>query len=71
MAQFLGRGLAECANTTDEPFHRSRPFLVVRRPLFHIAKTERETNIQPNRVADNAQVGSESLCNWEQSCSFS
>jgi len=45
-AQFIDIGLPKRANTIVAPFHTSQYFLVVRRPLFHIAKTERETNIR-------------------------
>jgi hypothetical protein len=49
--RLIGIRLPERANTIGVWFRSSRPLLVVRRPLFHIAKTEREAKIQPYGVA--------------------
>jgi len=38
--------------------------------FFAITQTEREAEIQPDSVADDAQVGNGSLYNWEQWCSL-
>jgi len=38
--------------------------------FFDITQTEREAEIQPDSVADDAQVGNGSLYNWEQWCSL-
>jgi hypothetical protein len=49
--QFIGIPLPERANTIGARFHSSRQLLVVRRRLFHIAKTEREAKREPDSVA--------------------
>jgi hypothetical protein len=52
-AEFVCVRLPKRASTTGARFRRSRRSRAGRRPLFDIAKTEREAEIQPNSMADN------------------
>jgi hypothetical protein len=67
--EFIGGGLPKRANTIAGRFHRSRQSRAARRPLFDITKTERETEIQPHRVAHDFRreaetfvIGSNAVC---------
>src|SRR5260370_24328956 len=69
-AQLVGIHLPKFQEPLTHCFMRHHDSALCQK-FFDIAKAERKAEIEPNRVADDAQEGSESLCSSQQSCLFS